>query len=183
MMDWGKIKVKDDFKFADVVAAARMLAEELVVIDEDGLGYSEYTEMERPMMLSVILTQFTDADTSEYKGEDDTLDVYAIYWDYFKRQADIVEYDIDRIYFFASEILSNMLGERKRKLDAEMSVGYQLKRIADKLANLDGKDMSVLRRIMTDMLIQQKKAGDKPSGRKTSVVDMSAYKPKKGKNE
>lgn len=184
-MKWEEIHIREDFKATDLVEAMRLLADEVVEENADGTGYDRYVGMETPMCLLLVLSEFTDADLTEFT-EDGHVDAYALWWSYehlTTEQLDGMK-ALDDLIDHARWLLGDFCEERMRKLDAQMGVGVQIKRIADKLTSLDGKDMSVLRRVLTDLMIQQKKAEDAPAApKKSGVVDMSAFKPKKGKNE
>lgn len=175
MMDLSKVKVKENIRWAEVVGLLRALCDQIVEYDPD-TGFYETNEIfEHELLLYALLDNFTDADLSNLE-EDGKIDLFRLHGalEYLDEEA-----DLQKLYMDAYVALAGLIYERQRQYDAALSVGAQIKRIADRLSKLDGKDVGVLRRLLTEAVIKTQKEQKPEAAGNTPIVDMGAFKAKK----
>lgn len=178
VMDLSKVKVKENIRWAEVVGLLQALCGQIVEYDPD-TGFYETNEIfEHELLLYALLDNFTDADLSVL-NEDGKIDLFRLHG---ALESLDEEADLQTLYTDAYVALSNLIYERQRQYDAALSVGAQIRRIADRISKLDGKDVGVLRRLLTEAVIKSQEKPRPEAASKAPVVDMGAFKAK-GKKE
>lgn len=176
MMDLSKVKVKENIRWAEVLGTLHALCDQLVEYDPETGLYMNHDEMEHETLLYVLLQEYTDMDLSALDAEDGKIDLFRLHG---ALDGIDEESNLYKLYMDAYVTLSGLIYERQRQYDAALSVGAQIKRIADRLSKLDGKDVGVLRRLLTEAVIKTQKEQKPEAAGNTPIVDMGAFKAKK----
>lgn len=139
--------------------------------------------MRDPVLVFEMFDILTDLDLTEYKEreEDSVLGLYEDAYS-FINACDVFQYMFERI----TDAYMDVAFEVRRQAKNENSVGALLRSFG-RYMNGDGtqKDIGLIRKMLTDMLIKQKKPDEqteKNTENKTeNIVDLSMYKVKKDK--
>ncbi len=175
VMDLSQVKVKEDVSWAQVLGVVQGVADQIIEYDPATGLYIVHEHIKDLLLMYNLLVQFTDADLSAITDEKGEVDIFQLHRGYGAPVSD----DLYALYDEAHDALCDVICERKRQYDAALSVGAQLKRIADRLSKLDGKDVGVLRRLLTEAVIKTQKGQKPEAAGNTPIVDMGAFKAKK----
>lgn len=161
------IKNKVDYSTCAAIAvnvtiATHRIEEDTGVVTVDAIAIN-------PLLVASFVREFTDADLSVYVKENG-LDYYAVYDDAYDIQFDDAYCKLEEAYaVYSSEYLC--------RLEQSVSPARVLRDISKSIIDMEGKDMSVVRSLLTGLMTNKKQKAN--ASEDDNVFDLSAYKVKK----